>query len=248
MAVYKDLISTLRGRLNDWLIVNPVGGNIANLDLDLLNRAQGWLCTYRPWDFLKKSAALTLGSSNIAVLPDNLWQILEVYADVNGDGKPDWWYYQDDPDISKRYVLNSTFDTTTGHVWTISFPSTAAVLQSLVVRYIASLPDYVGATSDGTPVVEYSFWPGELLLRCAQKIFLEENGIVNDNKNAIMVSFREQLTNFEQFAQKTNVAMDHTIKNRNGVPVKMFGHAMDGSKSRSGVGPYQPSTSFYGNR
>lgn len=243
MAVYKDKIATIRNRLKDWIINNPVGGYVENLDLDLLNRAQSWLCTYRPWDFLKKQTALTLSSTNIASLPDDCWQILEVYADVNGDGKPDWWYYQDDPDVSKRYVLNSTFDTATGHTWTITFPNTAVVLQALVLRYIASLADYEGTETD-----EYSFWPAELLLRCAQKIFLEENGIVNDNKNAIFASFNEQLKNFEQFAQKTNVAMDHTVKFRNGTPVKFFGHSMDGTRMRYSVTPYQPSSFFYGNR
>lgn len=237
--VWTANISDIRARLRLTMAYNSQGGDISNLDLDYINRAKDWLCQYRPWDFLVNYATLTVPDSRICDLPTDLQSILEVYLDVNGDGKPDLWFYANSPEVMQRYKLIPSYDPATGTTLQIQFPPNAYLSNNPTLKYIFLVNDYTGT---GT---EISFFPPNLLLRTAQKLYVEDRGI-DDTKAAMIIKGQaEDVRFFEQMIQNQNQDMDLTIKNRYGVPVKIYGQPMDGSNIRTGYSPYLPSANFY---
>lgn len=240
MGLWNEPISTIRKRLTDWLIVSPTGGNVENLDLDLLNRANQWLQSYRQWDMLIKMVTLSLDASRTATLPTDLKSILEVYSDDANIGKPTIWFYEDCPDVAFRYTKSYVYDKSTGGYWTIQFPSVSPLLSNPKLKYVQVLPDFTGTDAMGAAITEYSFFPPNLLLRCAQKIFSEEKGLTGDNINATLLSFREELAMFESVAQFNNQQPDLTPKNKYGMPIKIATYSMDGRGMRRSDSPYTP--------
>lgn len=241
MSIWTGKISDIRNRLKDWLIYSASSSFVPSLDLDLLNRAKDWLQQYRNWDMLITTVTLTMdGTGRIAVLPTNLKSILEVYVDNLVVGKPTLWFYEDCPDVAFRYTKQWTYDKLTGGYWTITFPSVSPLLSTPKLKYIQLIEDYTGVDNAGADITEYSFFPPELLLRCAQKIHAEEKGMTGDNINAILNSFNENLRYFEQMAQYNNQQPDLTPKNKFGQPIKLYGHSADGLNTRSGYSPYSP--------
>lgn len=235
-------ISDIRNRLKDWLICAPGSSYVPNLDLDLLNRANQWLQAYRQWDSLVKTVALTLDAltGRIAILPTDVKSILEVYVDNLVTGKPTFWFWEDDNDIAFRYTKQFTYDKATGGYWTITFPAISPLLTNPKMKYTAMIPDFTGVDENGADIVEYSFFPPELLLRCAQKIHSEEKGMTGDNFVSILNSFNEQLRAYETMAQFNNHKPDLTPKNKFGQPIKIYGHQLNGSNVRSGYSPLTP--------
>lgn len=236
MSVWGESVTSILNRVKDIQIYSDTGNNVENYALDLLNRAQNWLCMYKQWDYLKKEVELTVDSDRIAQLPSDINVLIDVYDKVGGLGKPSRHYYPDAVDVSQRCELRCAFNTTTGHSWTLSFPSTALLSGQLYLLYMYNLADI--AESD-----TYTFFPGELLVRCAQKIHIEDKGLTGDTANLAIQAFNDQLRNFETNSQYVNHKMDLTIKNRWGDPLRLPGHRLDGQNSY-GTGPYPPSTYF----
>lgn len=237
-------ISDIRNRLKDWLIYASSSSYVPNVDLDLLNRANQWLQAYRQWDSLIKTVALTMDSTGrVAILPTDVKSIIDVYVDSTVVGLPMLHFYEDDNDVAIRYTKQYTYDKSTGGVWTITFPSVSPLLSNPKMKYTVMLPDFVGVDENGVEIVEYSFFPPELLLRCAQKIHAEEKGLTGDNIVAVLNSFNEQLRIYENMAQFNNQKPDLTPKNKFGMPIKITGHAMDGMGSRGGHSPFTPAQS-----
>lgn len=243
---WTEPISTIRKRLRDILVFSSVGNNVSNLDLDLLNRAQMWLSQYRQWDALVKVIPMTLDSTKSMVLPSDINAILEVYVDLAGIGKPTLWYYQNAPDIAQRYTIIDTFDSSTGHSWKISFPLYGVIQGPLYMRYSYNLADFVGTDEAGNELVEYSFFPPNLLIRCAQKMHYEDKGITGDSVQVAINAFNEELRKFELNSQYNNQQLDLTIKNRYGMPIKIYGHSLDGANRAHSYSPYLPSTNVVG--
>lgn len=244
MAFNNGKISDIRNRLKDWIAYAYSSSYVPNLDLDLLNRANQWLQAYRQWDSLVKTISLTMDSTGrVAVLPSDVKSILEVFIDNLVVGKPTIWFYEDCPDVAFRYTKQYTYDKATGGSWTITFPSVSPLLSNPKMKYSVILPDFTGVDELGVDIVEYSFFPPELLLRCAQKIHAEEKGMTGDNINAVLMSFNEQLKIYETMAQFNNQQPDLTPKNKFGQPIKLYGHSMDGRNIRSGYSPYTPAQS-----
>lgn len=246
MSNWKEPISLIRKRLRDWLVYSPVGNNVDSLDLDLLNRAQMWLSQYRQWDMLTKTVNIAVDENKTAVLPDDLNALLEVYVMLGNIGKPTLWYTANSPDIASRYTIDYTFDKATGRTATISFPFNAIIQGPLYIKYTYNLPDFVGTDEEGNELTEYSFFPPNLLLVCAKKIFSEDKGVTGDSQQLILNSFNEELRKFEMNSQYNNQAMDLTVKNKYGFPIKINGHALDGQGSGGAHSPYVPSTMFHG--
>jgi len=217
---------------------NPTGGDTADLDLDYVNRGKDWLCGYRPWDFLIHYINLTVDDTRIVDLPTDLQAIMEVYVDINNDGKPDLWFYANSPEVMQRYTLLNNYDPTLGASWQIKFPPNAYLYTSPTVKYIQKVDDYTGAAS------ELSFFPAELLLRTAQKLYLEDRGIADTKAELILKSHAELIRAFEQMFQYQNQDMDLTVKNRYGVPIRVQGQPLDGSNQKIGYSPYLPAASF----
>lgn len=241
MAFNNGKISDIRKRLQDWLVYSVNGSNVPNLDLDLLNRANQWLQDYRRWDSLVKTITLTMDETGrVAILPTDVKAIIDVYVDSTVVGLPLIHFYEDDNDVAIKYTKQYTYDDTTGGFWTITFPSVSPLLSNPKMKYVSILPDFVGYDNEGNEIVEYSFFPPELLLRCAQKLFAEEKGMTGDNINGILASFNEQLKIYEQMAQFNNQKPDLTPKNKFGMPTKIMGHTMNGMGYSGGHSPFTP--------
>jgi hypothetical protein len=239
MGLLNEPISVIRNRLKSWLIYSANGSNVKELDLDLLNRANMWLQAYRQWDPLVATVTLTMVGRS-AVLPTDLKSILEVYVDNMVIGKPQIWFYENDNDVAFRYTKEYTYDPATGGFWTITFPTVSPLLTTPKLKYIKMLADFTGVDIGGNPIVEYSFFPPNLLLRCAQKIFSEEKGLTGDNINAIVNSFKEELGIYEGMAQFNNQKADLSPHNKFGQPLHLNGYKMSGQQNRSGYSPYTP--------
>jgi hypothetical protein len=246
---FNEPISAIRNRLKNWLNVSPSGGNVANLDLDLLNRANQWLQAYRRWDSLVTIYTLTVQDNTInaisypksSVCPTDVKAILEIYVDNAVIGKPNLYFYEEDNDVAFRYTKQLIWDKTSSlPYWLLSWPSVSPLLSQPKLKYNRMIDDYLGVDGNGAAIVEYSFFPPNLLLRCAQKIHIEEKGITGDNVNPILASFREELKMYETMVQFNNQKADLTPKNKFGQPIKLYGHQMNGRQLRTGYTPYVP--------
>jgi hypothetical protein len=250
MAFYNEKIATIRARLRDWLKIT--GGEVVSLDLDLLNRAHQWIQSYRNWDCLRKTATLTVADNTInaisypksSILPVDVSSIYSVYVDNAVVGKPNIYFYENDSDVAYRYTKEYIYDSAdaTKSYWVISWPSVSPLLSSPKMEYVRILADFTGVGD------EYSFFPGELLLRTAQKIRVDEKGMTGDNVAQLLLSFQESLNRFERMNQSNNVRPDLVPKNKFGQPIHINGYRMDGNLHRSGYSPYTPAQSagFHG--
>lgn len=182
MPYYNDTYTDISYRLKDWLQVK--GGYVTTLEKDLLNRAQAELCRAADWDQLVKlSSALTV-SSNIASLPADCARIIDVFDDSDGDGKPDHYYHQEG-DENYGYRLLDAFTKAAGHVQTIKFFNSPSA--SIYLRYVYFLTDFAAT---GT---EYSFFPGELLLKTAQVIHASEFSDVTASGLDVLLPTQQKL-------------------------------------------------------
>jgi hypothetical protein len=248
MAFFNEPILNIRNRLTDWLNVSTQGGNVPNLDLDLINRAQQWLQAYRQWDSLVAIVTLSVGDNTIgttvwpksSILPTDLKSILSIYVDNVVVGKPQIYFYEECPDVAFRYTKNYIYDPASGGYWIVSWPSVSPLLSAPKLRYIKILDDFTGVDTDGQPITEYSFFPPNLILRCAQKIHIEEKGITGDNVQPALNSFQEELKMYESMSQFNNSQPDLTPKNKFGQPIKLYGHQLNGRQLRNGYTPYTP--------
>ena len=238
MPYIGDTIATIRARLRNWLIYSSATSEIATLDLDFLNRAKAWLESYK-WqiDPLITVYSLTLDSSYQVDCPSDLKTIVDVYSDVTINGIPDIHFYEDHIDPQQRYTKIYTHDNETGGYWTLTFNSLSTFLSSLKLKYAKFLEDYTGS---GT---EYSFFPGELLLKTAQKLFAEEKGLTGDNVDLLMKSHIEVLRNYETSIQGNNQVCDLTPKDNYGNPLRISGYKLDGSGGSTGKHPLTPAQS-----
>jgi hypothetical protein len=114
------------------------------------------------------------------------------------------------------------------------------LLSNPKLKYTAFLQDYVGYDADGNEIVEISFFPPNLVLRTAQKIFAEEKGVTGDNVQPILASWKEELRNYETSFQFNNQVADFTPKNKFGNPIHINGYSVDGSNYRPGHSVFTP--------
>ena len=237
MSVWNEPISLIRARLRDLTVFGGTGWNVPNYDLDLLNRAQMWLATYKDWTLLTKRSALTIESDRSALLPTDLNSIIAVYADLDGSGIPAVFYTLDDIDVAKRYLFENAYTKETGHSWRLRFPPNALLSGTVYIHYSFILPDFTGSE---TP--EYSFFPPNLLLRCAQKMHCEDKGITEDSITICVNAFNEELRKFEMNSQLNNVVYDTVPHNAYGQPIKLPGYQLGRGSMPNYQAPYLPST------
>lgn len=217
MGYWTATYSEIQPRLTDWLVITG-GGAVSNIELDLLNRAQEWLWQYRPWEALQATAALTV-SSRVATLPADYGRLLQVYADLDGDGRPDWYFENKSDDPARHFTLVTTFAKATGRTFAIHF--TGQQQYNPYARYVKTLEAFTGT---GT---EYSFFPADILLRCAQKLHLEDKGDRGNEYATLNASFFEALLIYEN--QEHAGAMIHpTTKDSAGNTVYPHDVGLDG--------------------
>jgi len=208
---------TFSKRLTDWL--NTSGGEVSNLPLDLLNRAQYRLWAYRAWEGLIVHQSLTL-SSNASSLPsDFAGAVVLVYIDTNSDGKPDMYFYRNG-NASSGYKLVDVFVKATGHAWTITFFATPG--GTPVIVYPKALPDFEGT---GT---EYSFFPPDLLLAAAKVIHIEESDLVGPEYQAVLNSYATLLRDYEQSNQYQNTELRMSVLDDAGDEIGVDDYDLEG--------------------
>lgn len=186
-----ETITPIINRLTDWLQYE--GGEVTNLPLDLLNRAQDSLWRYRRWDDLvKRSSALSITNKVATVPADFKGVFMRLGSDLDGDGRLDFFYYPKD-NTDNGYEMRDTFDKDTGHTYTFTFYNTPSY--DVYMEYMVYLEDFTGT---GT---EYTFFPGDLLLVEAQYIHIVETGKVGNEYQAITNRRSELIRDYEQAHQ-----------------------------------------------
>lgn len=230
MAYHSDLFSEIKNRLTDWL--ESTGGAVTALEKDLLNRAQRSLWNNAPWDYLVKTQALAL-TNKAATLPADFGKVLSVWHDSDGDGRPDFYYYNSSRYADNGYYIRDAFAKATGHAWTITF--FAAPSNTPYLEYQATLANFADS---GT---EYSFFPGDLLLLKAQEIHITEMGLVGSEYQAIKTRLEEELRDYKQAHQWINHDPRVVQNDWHGDPIEVPNYALDGSASVVSIDDHDPS-------
>lgn len=236
MSVWNEPISLIRARLRDLAVFGGTGWNVPSYDLDLLNRAQMWLATYKDWTLLTKRSVLAIEADRSVAIPSDANSIIAIYADLDGSGVPAVFYTLDDIDVGKRYLFENAYTKSGGHAWRIRFPANAIISGMLYIHYSFILEDFTGSEAP-----EYSFFPPNLLLRCAQKIHIEDKGITGDSVQVAINAFNEELRKFETNSQLNNVVYDTTPHNAYGQPIKIPGYQLGRGALPQYQTPYLPS-------
>ncbi len=229
MASFGQTINNTYNILKDML--NTPTGSVGDMVLHYINRGQDRICNEKPWDILQKEATLTL-VGNSAVLPSDFdGSIREVFTDVDGDGKPDVFYY-----LKGRsgigYELTTTFDQTSGHVWTIRFYS--APQGSVIIRYKTALDDFQGTVVNSV-FTEKSFFPCDLLLAASYLEYLEDSGIDGNLLSSQKGKYDAAIKKFNELYQDMNVDMRSEARDAHGNLIYTDDFTMDGDYSSHSI-------------
>lgn len=213
-----DTILASYNRLVDWLQVKDQGNSVTDIVLDYLNRGQRRILGERDWDPLIKIQSLTL-VSNVVTLPSDCDKPIEIYADADGDGHADDFYYQEGrEDNGGRFA--SSFTNALGHTTTFTFFATPT--SAPVLKYRRRLDDFTG-TGD------YSFFPADILLRAAQLEHLEEAGPdFQAEFQTIQGAYQRLLSKLTFELVDMGVDMRNEVKDNNGRRVEVESSALDG--------------------
>lgn len=214
----QDTYAQISARLDDWL--ESQGGSVTNLTLDLLNRAQQSLSQYLPWEYLRKRTTLTV-SNKTAALPADLDRINSVYHDSDGDGRPDFFYYNQSTFADNGYKITDSFTAASGHSLALSFY--AAPTNTPYIDYQAAIANFAGT---GT---EYSFFPGDMLLLEAQYIHTVEMGLVGNEYTTIVTRREEQLRDYRQAHHNIDHDQRMVQNDWHGEPTQSSQYTMDGA-------------------
>lgn len=238
--------SQIKPRLLDMLRISD-GGNVDNIGLDLLNRAQQFLWGHTEWNALRKSASLTVDPvTYLATLPADFGRLINLMWDSNGDGIPEGYFDIGGTDPARFCELRETFDKATGLSFSVYFGRVPSWIP--IVRYIANLDDFEETDSNGNSLTEYSFFPAELLLKTAEKLHLEEKGSDTTTLNSVSQAWIGLLTQFEQW-QNRGSAQDFAMRDAMGNQIWQRSYELNGSDSIGGGirnGGYSNDTAWVG--
>ena len=224
--IYTVPYSTFSKRLDDWL--REAGGEVEDLTLDLYNRALDFLLLEADWEELLVRYQLSSLSSNSQALPADCSRIVRCWHDSNGDGKPDWYYYEH-ANVETGYYLSSSFDINTGRSKTITFYRSPNY--DPYIEYIKTLTHFTG---EGT---EYSFFPHDLLTRTAQLIHIGEADLVGKEYEAILFQQDKMMRNYKTTHQYKNRDMASQINDNAGYPIEVEDYNLTADIDRN-IGPY----------
>ncbi len=189
MPLNAEVFSDFKKRINDWANVAETGGNVTNFPLDLANRAQNWLTLYKPWTEQLKTATLTM-DGNVASLPSDYGVLVDIRWDSNSDGKPEGYWYKDGR-LQNGYTIKNAFTKAVGHNRSITFFNTLS--QTPILLYQYALADFVDSDA-----AEYTFFPGELLYRTAQRLHIVDSGMTSAEQLIILKEQEQQLKDYTQ--------------------------------------------------
>jgi hypothetical protein len=210
--LFSELYSDIANDFNNW--VQAEGSSYtADLALRYLNRAQNtlWMNPVNGWDYLiVDRVALTIGTDLVATLPDECRKVIAIYVDMNADGKPKIYYYKDGR-IMFGFRFTDTYSAAAGHAFSVKF-FYSPIGGTAYLRYQKTLPDFTGTGN------EYSFFPGELLLLCAQVIRTREKGMIQEY-SVLDKEYRHLLKDFKQQHQHNCEEISVEINDANGTPI-----------------------------
>jgi hypothetical protein len=222
--LFSEKYADIASDFNNW--VQAEGSTYTpDLALRYLNRAQNvlWLNPVNGWDYLiVDRVALTIGTDLVATLPTECRKVVAIYVDMNADGKPKIYYYKDGR-IMFGFRFTDTFDMSTGHVFSVKFYYSPIGGQAYL-KYQKTLVDFTG-TGD-----EYSFFPAELLLLCAQVIRTREKGLIEEWK-VLNSEYVRLLKDFKAQHQHNCEEISVEINDANGTPliIPSYGLAVTGA-------------------
>lgn len=214
-------LTDIRPVLQDWLTNSGTGKNVTNLPLTLTNRAQKNLWAKKPWSNLVVRVAMTL-TSGAYTLPADFGRIIDVWADLNGQGTPTYWFYDGDS-YEHGFRIDAGFTKAAGYARVLTFNYLQQ--SNVYIRYQKILSDFTGS---GT---EYSYFPANLILLEAQKINTLEKGSLKEWQ-AVSMMFDEL---FKEFCNATQwVVADATprINDRFGNEIITESYSLGGDGSR----------------
>ncbi len=217
-----------------------------NLNLIVMNQAKDFLCMARPWRDLRVVTQLTLDDNRQITLPSDFGRCLFVYSDTTGQGKPEYYFYLNDNDISRRYTEDVTVDDNNVFTRKFTFPVATPLSGNPYVVYIKNITDYTIEDVEGT--TKYSFFPITLMVLVAKKMFQDYYGVpAHQDPKWISLRVEEELQKFSSYALSNNITLEKSIKDRNGNPVYINGMRLDGRPSTyKRPSPYYPSTLITG--
>jgi len=222
MSYFTDTYGTdIKLPLLDWLTNSGTSKNVTDLPLSLANRAQKNLWAKKPWSNLAVRVALSL-TSGTYTLPAGFGRIIDMWADLVGQGTPSYWFYDGD-NYENGYRLDAGFTKAGGYVRTLTFHY--AQQQSAYMRYQKLLDDFVGT---GT---EYSYFPANLVILEAQKINTLEKGNVKEFQ-AISAMFEEVFKDFCNATQWINYDPNPKLNDRYGNEVSLESYSLSGEGTR----------------
>lgn len=160
---------------------------------------------------MMKVAALEVvpGEENSFYLPADMAAFTTIFLDSNLDGKPDMFLYRH-ARHHDGYEIEDRFDKSTGHRWVVKFFTAPSYTPRCY--YQRKLDDFL----DDDVTTQYSFFPGELLLRTAQLIHIEETGLTGAEVQVIINSQEKQIRDYEQAHNCVNNDLRMEVKDDNG--------------------------------
>jgi hypothetical protein len=217
-------LTDIKPVLSDWLTNTGVSKNVTDLPLSLANRAQDNLWAKKPWSNLavRVSISLTVG---VYTLPAAFGRIIDMWADLGGNGLPSYWYYEGD-NYSTGYRLDAGFAMATGYNRTITF--NYAQSSSAWLRYQKLLSNFTGVA--GT--TEYSFFPAELIILEAQKINSLGKGNIKEYQGYAAM-FEEVFKDFCNASQWINYDPNPKLNDRLGNEVFVESYSLNGEGLRN---------------
>lgn len=246
--IWKDKISKIVELINAQSVYNTSRTTTpSNLGLEVYNQAQDHILMHTLWRDLMVVTQLDIDSNNQITMPSDFGRCISVYTDSSNVGKPDWYYYLDHPDISKRYTETVDWDSDTGvRTFKFTFPSSSGISSSPYVVYQKVLDDATQAEIDED--TKYSFFPKGIMLVAAKLILQDYYGVAaNQDPNWILKRFDDEMKDLSQYATYNNAPLDFIVHDGSGEPTYINGMKLDGSNPQYNIRtPYTNSTLFTG--
>lgn len=224
MSYNAETYTVISNRLSDWLRVT--GGKVSNLPLDLLNRGQNKIQGEKPWSKLMFNIELEQveDETNTYLLPDEMITYKLLGYDTDEDGKMDGYFYRH-ARRSQGFEIEDRFDKAAGHKYYVRFY--VAPFNTPIVRYQKQLTDFTGEDT------EYSYFPGEFLLRAAQLVHIEETGLKPSDVQIIKNSYNDELKKYESNHHMVNNDLRMEMLDNAGTPISTESTSLQGDFSGS---------------
>lgn len=229
MSYNAALYADLKKRLTDWLQVGD--GEVVSVPLDLLNRGQDKIISENAWSDMMLTTPLVKisGEERAYQLPSGMATFTIISSDSDEDGKPDKYFYSK-ARVYNGYNIEDRFTKATGHSHVAIFYIDPPYVPN--VYYQKKLEDFTDqVTSD-----QFSLFPGELLIRAAQSIHIEETGLTGPVMQVLLDSYDKHLENYSAGHNNVNQDLRMEILDYAGRPISTESTSLMGDFDGDGFG------------